>query len=427
MTFGQLPFAAAESFGILSFLITVFCLLSVIHSFTVKAKLLLRVGVSAVFLWSFTVMQAIEGYCAQLRMGYRITRLTELLSGISAAAVTASVIVPALLCSILRYLIHRQSRTELNPQSLREGLDLLPDGIAFGTESGIPLLVNSKMQSICSAAFGHSVTDTTVFDDLSDNNTCTVERGDHGTFLHLPDGTVWDMRITEHSDNGRKLREYIAYNVTERYRKMTVLRERNERLAAVNAKIRAYSRKMDVMVREKEILAAKIRIHDEVGRSLLAFRAYLSGHGSREALTQMWRRTTALLKREAESGGEENPFTALTEAAESVGVRLDIIGRMPEDKTAESIIATAVHECLTNTVRHGGGDTLTVRMTSDGDIITVELANNGRLPEKPIAETGGLKALRDTVEMHGGTMAVSCDGGVFALTVKLQKEMVIFE
>ena len=179
--------------------------------------------------------------------------------------------------------------------------------------------------------------------------------------------------------------------------------------------------------KEEEILAAKIRIHDEVGRSLLAFRAYLSGHGSREALTQMWRRTTALLKREAESGDEGNPFTALTEAAESVGVRLDIIGRMPEDKTAESIIATAVHECLTNTVRHGGGDTLTVRMTSDGDIITVELANNGRLPEKPIAETGGLKALRDTVEMHGGTMAVSCDGGVFALTVKLQKEMVIFE
>lgn len=426
MTFGELPFPAAESLGILSFLITVLCLLSVIRAFAVKAKPLLRAGISAVSLCSFAVMYAIDGYCAQLSMGYRITRLTELLSETNSSTVAALVLVPAVLCGILRFVIHRLSRTELTPQSLREGLDMLSDGIAFGTESGIPLLVNSKMQSICSTAFEHSVTDTTVFDNITEGNACTVERGEYGTFMHLPDGTVWDMRITELSDNGRKLREYIAYDVTERYRKTAELKERNERLAAVNAKIREYSREMDGIVREKEILAAKIRIHDEVGQSLLAFRAYLSGHISRGELTKMWKRTVALLKGGSERKDRESRLDVLTDAAKAVGVKLDIIGLMPEDKTAESVIAAAVHECLTNTVRHGGGDTLTVRISSDVDSITAALTNNGRLPEGSVCETGGLKSLRDTVEMHEATMEISTDGR-FTVTVRIRKDTKIYE
>ena len=65
---------------------------------------------------------------------------------------------------------------------------------------------------------------------------------------------------------------------------------------------------------------------------------------------------------------------------------------------------SAVHECLTNTVKHAGGDRLWLTLRSDGSILTAELTNNGAPPQGSIRETGGLLNLRRTVENAGGNM-----------------------
>lgn len=143
-------------------------------------------------------------------------------------------------------------------------------------------------------------------------------------------------------------------------------------------------------------------------------------------MTELWERTVSVLKRESEIADNDDRLTALTEAANAVGVRLELSGKMPGDKTAGRIAAAAIHECLTNTVKHAGGDSLNVQLIPVGNDIRITITNNGKPPEKPIVETGGLNDLRKTVEMHGGTMDIHTEGG-FMLTITINKEPKIYE
>ena len=430
MTFSQLDYGTAALIGAVAFISSVFSLAVTLRAFTAKAGRAFCFFCAAVSAFGIIVMYYAESWCVIPRYPqYQSLVDIDLFGGIPASAAALLSVLPAAAAAVLAAVMHRNLRSRLTPASLREGLDMLSDGIAFGTDSGIPLLVNSKMQYICGAAFGKSVIDTGIFESITADELrpgCSVERDSAGTFLHLPDESVWNIRITPLKNGKRTVKEYAAYDVTEQYLKSEELKKRNERLAAVNAKIRLYSRNMDAIVREKEILAAKVRIHDDAGRSLLVLRAYLSGHGARKDVTELWERTVSVLKRESEIADNDDRLAALSEAANAVGVRLELRGEMPGDKTAGRIVAAAIHECLTNTVKHAGGDSLNVRLTEDGNDIRITITNNGRPPEKPIAETGGLNDLRKTVGMYGGTMDIHTEGG-FTFTITINKEPKIYE
>ena len=73
------------------------------------------------------------------------------------------------------------------------------------------------------------------------------------------------------------------------------------------------------------------------------------------------------------------------------------------------MIEVAIHECLTNTVKHAGGRLLEVTVRQAENAVTVELTNDGAPPKGPVSETGGLKNLRALVENRGGRMTVESE------------------
>ena len=77
---------------------------------------------------------------------------------------------------------------------------------------------------------------------------------------------------------------------------------------------------------------------------------------------------------------------------------------VPEDEREGAVIIAAVHECLTNTVKHAKGNELFLKLRARDTSLTVELTNNGLPPAAEIRETGGLMNLRRKVEAAGGTM-----------------------
>ena len=112
------------------------------------------------------------------------------------------------------------------------------------------------------------------------------------------------------------------------------------------------------------------------------------------------------------SGGQVNKKLSsslddLMTAADAVGVRITIEGQMPkEDSAAWRLMETLLHESLTNTVKHAGGDQLNLKIQIDEDGIWMETTNNGMPPEKAVIEGGGLSMLRHRVEEIYGTMQV---------------------
>ena len=312
----------------------------------------------------------------------------------------------------------------LTPQSLEEGLNSMPDGVVFATVKGVPLLVNSTMQRICREALGKPLFDSRVFENCLQKGEltegCTAEARGKGYYLHMNDGSVWDIQKRLMIIEKHRIWELLAYDVTERFSKGRELEERNAHLVEVNRTVRAYTRELNAMIREEEVLAAKIRIHDDVGRALLALKSYLIRGGDREQLMELWQFTAGLLRGENDPDDSADTIGALRDAAEAVGVRLILNGDIPAELT--KLIAIAIHECLTNTVKHADGSELTVDMTDEDGTVTAVFTNDGKPPEGEIRESGGLKSLRTAVEQARGEMELASVPR-FMLTIRVGRKV----
>lgn len=336
--------------------------------------------------------------------------------GLLAALSLAAVVLMALRLWRLR-------KRVLTAQSLCEGLDQLSDGISYSSPDGFPKMVNSRMQAISNAAFGAGLTDTRRLDERLRSRDmlpgCTVEEEMKNTFLRLPDGTVWRLKRQQVETNGQPMVEMLAYDETERYNDLAELRQRNETLENVNRELRGYLNNMNRIVREREVLAAKTRLHNELGQSLLAIEAYLKDTaGNRAALMQQLRQTILLLQSDAPDQLGD-PMAELLQAAKALDLEIQTDGEIPPNW--KSLIEIAIHECLTNTVKHARGRLVQVKITQDAENDVITLTNDGDPPDGPVRETGGLANLRALTERQGGTMIIE-SAPVFRLVLRLKKE-----
>ena len=108
--------------------------------------------------------------------------------------------------------------------------------------------------------------------------------------------------------------------------------------------------------------------------------------------------------------------------AQRIGVTVVFEGTVPAQEPAREIMAQAIEQCAANTVRHAGGDRLTVTITETGLLYTAEFRNNGTPPDQPVRETGGLSYLRKAAEAAGGTVTIQSEP-VFVLKVSVPKQI----
>ena len=333
--------------------------------------------------------------------------------------------------------VNRAGRDKLSPGSVKESLDALPDGVCFFSEDGRILLSNRRMQHISSDITGIGILNGEKLWRCIEEKSVKTDVSD-GLVILTSDSKVWNVRRSEIEAEGNRINEIVALDVTEQYELRRELEERNERLNSVNERLRIFSRDMSRLTAEKELLDAKIKVHDDLGRSLLAFRAYLTAEPSkrdRSKLLPLWRYVISVMKKETAPSEE---WDAIEKTAESLHIQIEINGDLPAGLAdlpvsgeVRSAIMAAIRECLTNTARHAGGDRLFVLIKCGAEQgadhastsgspsasgtapcddaphgIRIEITNNGRAPLVPIQEAGGLSNLRHMVERAGGNMTI---------------------
>ena len=311
--------------------------------------------------------------------------------------------------------VNRAGRDKLSPGSVKESLDALPDGVCFFSEDGRILLSNRRMQHISSDITGIGILNGEKLWRCIEEKSVKTDVSD-GLVILTSDSKVWNVRRSEIEAEGNRINEIVALDVTEQYELRRELEERNERLNSVNERLRIFSRDMSRLTAEKELLDAKIKVHDDLGRSLLAFRAYLTAEPSkrdRSKLLPLWRYVISVMKKETVPSEE---WDAIEKTAESLHIQIEINGDLPAGLAdlpvsgeVRSAIMAAIRECLTNTARHARGDRLFVLIKCGADAphgIRIEITNNGRAPLVPIQEAGGLSNLRHMVERAGGIMTI---------------------
>lgn len=350
----------------------------------------------------------------------RIPALLYLLLLAVLAAITIDIIVK------LRVWKH----THLSPGSIKESVDLLPTGLCFCAENGTVLLTNQRMEKLYHAITGKALLDASAFwNTLAGgraNYAVTVIVTDPDPVLMLPDKSVWNFERRPLETKLGSVLQITAADITEAYHTGLELEKQVQRLRKMNARLQRYSDMVYDMTREEEVLAAKINIHDKLGRALITTRRYIENADAQpqEELLKLWKYNVALLRRENEPDPINNPMWEIENAAKLAGVQLITFGDLPRNnKNALRLTKAAALECLNNAAHHAGATelTVTVGQTPTHDIMT--FTNNGTPPDGPITEGGGITGLRRRVEQAHGIMGIRSEP-CFELKISIPRKEV---
>lgn len=381
-------------------------------------------------------LQAVSDVTVVMTTGKKGTLLARV-AGHGPAGLVLSVLAVSVLTGIFQWLfLYKKSRDMITTRSIKESIDLLPDGVCFSTDRGMPILMNSRMRQLCTEFTGEGLMDTEKFwRDLRNGN---VRKGirplkqREAAFIDT-NGQVWDFRRSRLSYGGEKVTEISAVNITTQYHLHKELVARYERLNDVNSRLHHFSEEVEKVTREKEILAAKIKLHDEIGRSLLILRSYLTETPEKSTQTEtpgkctqtetpeksaqtekrdrsrllpLWQYIVTSMQEGTILKEREDSLLLLKKEAADFNVDIFLEGLLPANPTVRNVIFAAVRECAGNTAKHARGDRLFITIHDTEENTEVFITNNGNAPGGSIHETGGLKNLRKMVEERGGSMQI---------------------
>ena len=351
-----------------------------------------------------------------------ITALASVPYGIYAVLASVSLVVTAVcLVNEMRF-----ARRHVLSSTVKEAVDRLPVGVCFSNEGGTVLLANVVMDDLCQRIVGRPLGDARLLWDSVEKSTVAARLDDVDTRIVLLDGgEAWQFELGT-VDSGRYgVRQLTAANVTEQFRLTQELEERNARLQGIHERMVAHGSKVESLAAAEAVLNARSVVHDEVGHVLLICRYYLE-HPDRVdegMLLEALRRTNGMfMDQEMEpptlDGLLGDAYVEALMEAGRIGVQVAVEGSVPDDARVRSVIARGVRECATNAAKHAGASLLTLRVEQGNDLVLCTFTNDGEPPAGIVRETGGLVALRRTVEEAGGAMSVS-SSPAFALTLSL--------
>ena len=318
----------------------------------------------------------------------------------------------------------RLRRQALGRDSIKQALDMLPSGICYFTPFGNVKLCNRQMDSLFRTISQSDLqTLAELRDALSECDACSgviLLSKEMQTYL-FPDGKAWRYKQTEvKASDGATYTEAIFSDITQMYCKNLELKARIKRLNEISRELKWLSDNVLILTREKEVLSAKTKLHDDMGAGLIAIRHILHNNRTEEAenAVDLFRRAVSAIKYDNSYPQEHSELDRFLHDAEAIGIKVDLSGDLPEQEELRHVIILAMRECLTNSVRHAEATTIHIAVEKKGESISVNITNDGRPPETEVVPKGGLHNLYRHIINCGGRMEIQSKPN-FALTVVL--------
>lgn len=320
--------------------------------------------------------------------------------------------------------LRRLGRQALSRDSIKQALDMLPSGICYFTPSGSVKLCNRQMDSLFRTISQSDLqTLAELQDALSDCDACSgvIRLSQEMQTYLFPDGKAWRYWQTEvKASDGVVYTEAVFSDITELYNKNLELKAQIKQLNAISRELKWLSDNALILTREKEVLSAKTKLHDDMGAGLIAIRHILHNNRTQEAANAVdfFRRAVSTIKYDNAYPQGRSELDRFMQDAEAIGIKVNLSGELPEQEELRRVMILAMRECLTNSVRHAGATTIHITVEKKGDSILMKITNDGRSPETEVVPKGGLLNLYRHIIDCSGTMEIQSKPS-FALTVVL--------
>ena len=321
-------------------------------------------------------------------------------------------------------------KKNMSAKMIKKAINSYPGGICFSALDGRVILVNEKMNKLMLELTGHTIlnakaawekltnfanngkaeklTQSWLPKDTNNENESTHQQ----LFFRFSDNSVWRFELRFLDSN---IVQVEAAEITELYRLSEELYENTIRLQEIQKRQKALLDSIVEINLNKEILAAKMHIHDELGHCLLATTKAITEDRLAEnadVLRENWNSAIHDFSNISTvwTVPDSSLQSELMQVAELIG-----LGEQPKSRKALQLLYAAVREALTNAVRHADATELTVKIKQDRQRYHIEISDNGGVSVSSITEGNGLSALRQRLEQEGATLKVLCDNSVSLL------------
>lgn len=288
---------------------------------------------------------------------------------------------------------------------IKESFDQLPTATCFFDSTGGVVLCNRRMYELSQYLLHSSMQYLAEAEQaLASPPDGVVPIAHAENTYQFPDQTIWKFEKKIVTDRYKETyTQLTAADVTQLHQALTQFAIDNHKLAQDAEKLKELSETVEAVAREKEALAAKSAMHDNLASCITVTKQFLAGDLDRisaEVVLREWEKSIAFRNSVLEPAKD-----SLYHAAKSSGVTIRITGKIPDGDMSE-LIYTAMQVCLTNAVQYAKATELAACIRENGGYVTVEIRNNGKQPEQPVREGGGLTNLRRRIEAAGGTMRI---------------------
>ena len=313
---------------------------------------------------------------------------------------------------------------------IKKAIDSYPGGICFSALDGRVILVNEKMNQLMLELTGHTILNAKVtWEELA--NFASNGKAEKLTqswlpkdpdkesihqqlFFRFSDSSIWRFELRFLDLNTVQIE---AAEITELYRLSEELYENTIRLREMQKRQKALLDSIVEVNLNKEILTAKMHIHDELGHCLLATTKAITEDSLAEnadTLRKSWNSTIQDFSNISTvwTVPDSSLQPELMQVAELIGCKVVFLGEQPKSRKALQLLYAAVREALTNAVRHADATELTVKIEQDEKSYHIEISDNGSVSVSNITEGNGLSALRQRLEQEGASLKVLCDNSV---------------
>ncbi|MEE1280722.1 MAG: hypothetical protein UHK60_00505 [Acutalibacteraceae bacterium] len=283
-----------------------------------------------------------------------------------------------------------KNRKIINNNSIKEAFDNLPTGVCFFNKTGIPVLCNLAMYRFSFAVCGKDLQFVTDLEScLADDFKPIDDVEKDGKVFLLKDGSAWRLEKRSFTyKNCNVYTQFIATDVTDLNKNRIELQQENEQLHKVHSDLQRLSANVVAVTREEEILNAKMRVHDEMGRCLVAAQKYLKEDSTEnipDNIVESWQRAVSMLKYNNDTS-EEDMLLQIRKTCEFMKIDFIKTGELPKEGNVAYILTCAVRECVTNAVRYADATKLYANFTENDTEATVTVTNNGKPPENEIVK-----------------------------------------
>ena len=313
---------------------------------------------------------------------------------------------------------------------IKKAIDSYPGGICFSALDGRVILVNEKMNQLMLELTGHTILNAKVtWEELA--NFASNGKAEKLTqswlpkdpdkesihqqlFFRFSDSSIWRFELRFLDLNTVQIE---AAEITELYRLSEELYENTIRLQDMQKRQKALLDSIVEVNLNKEILTAKMHIHDELGHCLLATTKAITEDSLAEnadTLRKSWNSTIQDFSNISTvwTVPDSSLQPELMQVAELIGCKVIFLGEQPKSRKALQLLYAAIREALTNAVRHVNATELMVKIEQDEKSYHIEISDNGSVSVSSITEGNGLSALRQRLEQEGASLKVLCDNSV---------------